>query len=143
ARVWEAVKSEHGNCRGRRCSGFKDCFYWRARRRLDNAHIIVANHALLFSDLVLKDQDVPLLPEYKFVIIDEAHNIENVAQEHFGIEITNHRVKFLLDGLYNPAGRRGAKGALGLPRRSSGRRTGSTHRSGFRESGAAGCTSTL
>ncbi|MGD8499871.1 MAG: DEAD/DEAH box helicase, partial [Phycisphaerales bacterium] len=55
-RIWDKVKSEHGNCRGRRCPNFGDCFYRRARRRLETADIIVANHALLFSDLVLKDQ---------------------------------------------------------------------------------------
>jgi ATP-dependent DNA helicase DinG len=54
--VWDAVNSEHGNCRGRKCPHFRDCFYKRARRRLESADIIVANHALMFSDLALKDQ---------------------------------------------------------------------------------------
>jgi ATP-dependent DNA helicase DinG len=54
SRTWDRVKSEHGNCRGRKCLHFRDCFYWAARRRLENADVIVANHALLFSDLVLK-----------------------------------------------------------------------------------------
>ncbi|MHC4531132.1 MAG: ATP-dependent DNA helicase, partial [Planctomycetota bacterium] len=83
--VWDIVKSEHGNCRSRRCPHFQNCFYWRARRRLENADIIVANHALMFSDLVLKEQGVFLLPDYRFVIVDEAHNIEHVAEDHFGI----------------------------------------------------------
>jgi len=100
-RVWDKVNSEHGNCRGRKCPHFQDCFYWRARRRLETADIIVANHALLFSDLVLKDQGVRLLPDYRYVIIDEAHNIEHVAEDHFGINISNHRIRFLLDGLHN------------------------------------------
>ncbi|MFQ6036440.1 MAG: ATP-dependent DNA helicase, partial [Sedimentisphaerales bacterium] len=106
-RTWDRVKSEHGNCRGRKCPYFGDCFYWHARRRLDNADIIVANHALLFSDLVLKEQGVSLLPDYKFVVIDEAHNIEHVAEDHFGIDISNRRIKFFLDSLYNPRTHRG------------------------------------
>jgi ATP-dependent DNA helicase DinG len=105
--LWDAVKSEHGNCRGRKCPHFHHCFYWRARRKLDGADIIVANHALLFSDLVLKEQGASVLPDYRYVIIDEAHNIEHVAEEHFGISISDHRVKFLLDGLYNPRTRKG------------------------------------
>ncbi len=105
--VWDAVKSEHGNCRGRKCRHFRDCFYWRARRRLETADIVVANHALLFSDLVLKEQGASVLPEYGHVIIDEAQNIEHVAEEHFGIDISNYRVRFLLDGLYNPRTHRG------------------------------------
>jgi ATP-dependent DNA helicase DinG len=105
--VWDAVKSEHGNCRGRKCPHYGGCFYWRARRRLENADIIVANHALLFSDLVLRQEGASILPDYRYVIIDEAHNIEHVAEEHFGIDISNHRVKFLLDGLYNPRTHKG------------------------------------
>ena len=44
--VWDAVKSEHGNCMGRRCRHWQDCFYRRARRQLDSADIIVANHTV-------------------------------------------------------------------------------------------------
>jgi len=106
-RIWDAVKSEHGNCRGRKCPHFPDCFYRRARRRLDSADIIVANHALLFSDLVLKEQGASVLPDYRYVIIDEAHNIEHVAEEHFGINVSNAGVKFLLDRLYNPRTHKG------------------------------------
>jgi ATP-dependent DNA helicase DinG len=106
-RIWDRVKSEHGNCRGRKCLNFRDCFYWAARRRLENADIIVANHALLFSDLILKEQGVSLLPGYKFVVIDEAHNIEHVAENHFGIDLSNKRVKFVLDNLYNRRTQRG------------------------------------
>ncbi len=107
ALVWDAVNSEHGNCLGRRCKHFPDCFYRRARRRLEGADIIVANHALMFSDLALKEEAVSLLPEYRYVIIDEAHNIEHVAEGHFGIDISDRKIKFLLDGLYNNRTRRG------------------------------------
>jgi len=106
-KVWDKVASEHGNCRGRRCPHFRDCFYWRARRKLESADIIIANHALLFSDLVLKDQGAQLLPECQYVIIDEAHNVDRVAEDHFGINITNHRIRYLLDGLYNPRTHKG------------------------------------
>ncbi len=105
--LWDMVKSEHGNCRRRKCSHFKDCFYWRARRRLEAADIIVANHALLFSDLVLKEETLGVLPDYRYVIIDEAHNIEQVAEEHFGINISNYAVTFLLNGLFNPRTQKG------------------------------------
>ncbi len=105
--IWDAVKSEHGNCRGRKCAHYHHCFYWRARRRLDNADIIVANHALMFSDLVLKSRGASVLPDYKYIVIDEAHNIEHVAEDHFGINISNYKVKSILDALYNPRTRKG------------------------------------
>ncbi|MDD5134825.1 MAG: helicase C-terminal domain-containing protein [Phycisphaerae bacterium] len=99
--IWHSVMSEHGNCKSRKCPHFNKCLYWRSRRRLETADIIVANHALLFSDLVLRQQGVSLLPDYRFVIIDEAHNIEHVAEEHFGLNISDRRVSFILNGLYN------------------------------------------
>jgi len=107
--VWDAVKSEHGNCLGRKCPHFCECFYRRARRQLETADIIVANHALLFSDLVLKQESAGILPEYNFVVIDEAQNIEHVAEDHFGINITNFTISYLLRRLYNP---RTGKGLL-------------------------------
>jgi len=105
--TWDKVCSEHGNCPGRKCGHYRNCFYRQARKRWDEADLLVANHALLFSDLALKEADIGFLPKYKTVVIDEAHNIEHVAEEHFGIEITNYRVKFLLDGLYNSRTHRG------------------------------------
>jgi len=111
--IWDAVKSEHGNCLGRKCPHFPDCFYWRARRRLGSADIIVANHALMFSDLALKEQGASILPDYRYVIVDEAHNIEHVAEEHFGIDVSNHRVQYLLGGLYNPRTHKGLLAYMG------------------------------
>ncbi len=105
--VWDAVRSEHGNCRGRKCKFFRDCFYWKARRALDTADIIVANHALMFSDLILKQNDYGVLPKYDHVIVDEAHNIESVAEDHFGINISNFTISYLLRKLYNPKTRKG------------------------------------
>ncbi|MEN6383808.1 MAG: helicase C-terminal domain-containing protein [Phycisphaerales bacterium] len=105
--VLNAVKSEHGNCKARKCGNFEKCFYWKNRRRLATSDIIVANHALLFSDLALREEDVSILPDYKYLIIDEAHNIENVAQEHFGIDLSQWRINFLLSCLYNHSTKKG------------------------------------
>ncbi len=107
SRVWDAVRAEHGNCKGRKCGHWTSCFCQRAKRELENANVIVTNHALLFSDLALREEEFSILPDYKWVIIDEAHNIERVAEEHFGIEISSGSVRFLLDGLYNPRTHKG------------------------------------
>ena len=107
SQIWHAVMSEHGSCRGRKCPQFNKCFYWQNRRRLENADIIVANHALLFSDLVLRQQGGSILPDYRFVIVDEAHNIEHVAEEHFGLDISDKRISFLLHSLYNQKTKKG------------------------------------
>ena len=105
--VWQAVQSEHGNCKGRKCANYGRCFYWRARRQLEAADIIVANHAILFSDLALKSEGAGILPEYKYVVLDEAHTVEHVAEEHFGIHISQYTLSSLLDNLYHTRRRRG------------------------------------
>jgi ATP-dependent DNA helicase DinG len=105
--VWERVRSEHGNCRGRKCPYYRDCFYWVARRSWEGADVVVVNHALLFSDLVLKQSGHALLPVYKHVILDEAHTLERVAEEHFGLHISHGRLRAMLWNLYHPRRRRG------------------------------------
>jgi ATP-dependent DNA helicase DinG len=107
SQAWDAVMSEHGNCRGRKCSEFGDCFYWKSRRLLKTADLIIANHALLCSDLVLRQNDAGILPDYAAVILDEAHNIEHVAEDHFGIDISNFSFTHLLGRLYNRRTRKG------------------------------------
>jgi ATP-dependent DNA helicase DinG len=70
--VWDEVGSDHGNCLGRQCPSHGDCFYYQARRRAQNAQILIVNHALFFSDLALRREGASILPEYDVVIFDEA-----------------------------------------------------------------------
>ena len=51
--VWDEVASDSGNCLGRRCPHYERCFYHRARRKMQSAHLLIVNHALFFSDLAL------------------------------------------------------------------------------------------
>jgi ATP-dependent DNA helicase DinG len=109
--VWEKVRSEHGNCLGRRCPQYEPCFYQRARRRAEKAQILIVNHALLVSDLALRRSDVSFLPEYDLAVIDEAHTLDQVAADNFGAAVSNSQVQYLLSGLFN--GRTG-KGYLAI-----------------------------
>lgn len=105
--VWDEVSSDHGNCMGRSCPNYKDCFYYRARRRMANAQILIVNHALLFSDLALRMQEASILPDYDVLIFDEAHTLEAVAGEHLGLSITSGQVDYILNKLYNDRTNRG------------------------------------
>jgi len=98
--IWDRVQSDADNCMGRRCPTFRKCFYQTARRRMEAANILVCNHALFFSDLALRREGVGFLPRYDHVILDEAHNIEDVASDHFGLSLTEGRVVHLLNTLY-------------------------------------------
>lgn len=100
--VWDKVQSDSGNCMGKKCPTYQQCFFQRARGEIDGANILVCNHALFFSDLALRSQDVGFLPAYKHVIFDEAHNVEEVASEHFGVSLSEGRVQHLLNTLHAP-----------------------------------------
>jgi ATP-dependent DNA helicase DinG len=105
--VWDEVASDHGNCMGRSCPKYADCFYYRARRRVHNAQILVVNHALLFTDLALRMQGASLLPEYNVLVIDEAHTMEQVAADHLGLRLSGGQFDYLFNKLYNDRANRG------------------------------------
>lgn len=105
--VWDKVQSDSGNCMGRRCPSYQQCFYQQARRRAERADILICNHALFFSDLALRSRDVGFLPPYDHVILDEAHNVEDVAGEHFGLTLSEAKVRHLLGSLLSSKRGRG------------------------------------
>ncbi|MCA9029367.1 MAG: DEAD/DEAH box helicase [Planctomycetaceae bacterium] len=105
--VWDEVRSEHGNCMGRKCATYNDCFYYRARRRVWNADILVVNHALFFSDLALRREGASVLPDYDVAIFDEAHTLEDVAAAHLGMSVTSGQFSFLFNKLCNDRTQRG------------------------------------
>ena len=105
--VWDEVQSESGNCLGKHCPTFDQCYYFKARRRVWNADVLVVNHALFFSDLAIRREGAQLLPDYDVVIFDEAHTVEAVASDHLGINVTSGQVEYLLGKLYNDRTNRG------------------------------------
>jgi len=112
--IWSMICSESDNCLSSKCEFFGRCFYYRARGKVLGADIIVVNHHLLLSDYVLRKMNIGItvLPDYQHLIIDEAHNLESIATAHIGREVTNWRVKRLLDGLYRPPRRSGHPGGV-------------------------------
>jgi ATP-dependent DNA helicase DinG len=105
--VWDEVKSDHGNCLGRKCPTYNECHFYKARRRVWNADVIVVNHALFFSDLALRREGASVLPDYDVVILDEAHTLEQVAGEHLGVSVTNGQVLYALGKLFNESKQKG------------------------------------
>ena len=99
--VWDRVCAEHGNCLGKRCTYYDSCFWQAARRRMQGANLLVVNHALFFSDLALRMAGINYLPKYDLVVLDEAHTIEDVAGEHFGIKLSEASVQYQLRSLYD------------------------------------------
>jgi ATP-dependent DNA helicase DinG len=100
--VWELVESDSGNCLGKSCPDYSGCFYFKARKLLHQANVLIVNHALFFTDLMLRSlgRDVGILPKYRVVIFDEAHNLEDVAADHLGLSITRGQAEYLLNRLF-------------------------------------------
>jgi ATP-dependent DNA helicase DinG len=111
AAVWDLVESDSGNCLGRKCVDYDRCFYFKARKAMFGAQLLIVNHALFFSDLALRRAGAGLLPDYKVVIFDEAHTLEDVAADHLGIQIGQGTIDWLLNRLWVP---RTGKGLLAL-----------------------------
>ena len=105
--VWDESRSEHGNCLGKSCPTYDSCLYYRARRRIWNADLLVVNHALFFADLALRREGASVLPDYDVVIFDEAHTLEQVAADHLGLSVTSGQVEYLLNKLYNDRTQKG------------------------------------
>jgi ATP-dependent DNA helicase DinG len=103
--VWDLVHSDSGNCLGRGCPDYPRCFYFKARKQMFGANLLVVNHALFFSDLALRRTGASLLPDYKVAIFDEAHTLEDVAADHLGLQIGRGSLDYLLNKLLTPRGR--------------------------------------
>lgn len=99
--VWRLVQSDRHNCLGRRCPTYERCFFYRARAAMEDAHLLVVNHHLYFSDLSLRDQHSAILPPHEVVVFDEAHALEDVATDHLGVEVSEAQIRWFLDGLWS------------------------------------------
>jgi ATP-dependent DNA helicase DinG len=94
---WRHIDARSDTCLGQQCADFEACFITRMRQRAMDADIIVVNHHLFFADLALRNGAYgSVLPDYAAVILDEAHQIEDVASEYFGSQVSTYQVDDLL-----------------------------------------------
>jgi ATP-dependent DNA helicase DinG len=104
--LWHKLDARAEACTGQKCSQFDRCFITEMRRRAMESDIIIVNHHLFFADLAIKLQaegapDAGILPEAAAVIFDEAHELEDVAGNYFGISVSNLRVEDLARDVEN------------------------------------------
>ena len=94
--LWARLDARRDTCTGQKCSDFDDCFVTAMHGRAREADLIIVNHHLFFADLALKHDDFgSILPEYSAVVFDEAHEVEDVASDYFGRQISNYRFEEL------------------------------------------------
>lgn len=98
--LWHKLDARAEACAGQKCSEWERCFITEMRRRAMESDIIIVNHHLFFADLAIKLQadgapDAGILPDATAVIFDEAHELEDVAGNYFGISVSNLRLEEL------------------------------------------------
>jgi ATP-dependent DNA helicase DinG len=98
--LWHKLDARTDTCLGQKCPEWERCFITEMRRRAAESDIIIVNHHLFFADLAIKLEaenapDAGVLPDCGVVIFDEAHELEEVAGNYFGISVSNLRLEEL------------------------------------------------
>ncbi len=94
--LWSRLDARRELCTGQKCQQFERCFVTWMHQRAAESDVIIVNHHLFFADLALKQMDyASLLPDYSALVLDEAHDLEDVATQYFGIQASNYRVEEL------------------------------------------------
>jgi ATP-dependent DNA helicase DinG len=110
SRVWPQITSTRENCLGQECPQFARCHVFEARRNAQAADIVVVNHHLLLADLALKDEGFgDLLPGADAVILDEAHQVPDIAAQFFGQHWSARQVQLLLRDITAEMGAAGVR----------------------------------
>jgi len=94
--LWHHLDAARETCTGQKCRNFDSCFITRVRQQALESDIIIVNHHLFFADLALRQGDFgSVLPDYSTLVFDEAHELEDVATQYFGVMVSNYRIEEL------------------------------------------------
>jgi len=98
--VWPLVTSTADNCLGSKCPAYQKCHVVKARRAAQEADLVVVNHHLLLADLAMKEEGfIEFLPGAEAIILDEAHQIPDLAAQFFGISLGSRELERFFDEL--------------------------------------------
>ncbi len=90
--AWGKVDARRDLCTGQKCMQFERCFLTLMQQRAHESNIIIVNHHLFFADLAVKEEEYGgIIPDYDAVVFDEAHELEDVAGQYFGVSISNYQ----------------------------------------------------
>ena len=93
---WHSIAATTENCLGSECPRYSDCFVTRMRQEAADADVVIVNHHLLCADAAIRRHSFgEVIPECQVGIVDEAHQLEDVATQYFGVTVSNYRVEQL------------------------------------------------
>ncbi len=94
--LWSEIAASAENCLGRECPQFADCFVTRMRQRAAESDLVIVNHHLLFADAAVRQGAYgEVIPDCDAAVLDEAHQLEDVATQYFGVTVSNYRAEDL------------------------------------------------
>jgi DNA polymerase-3 subunit epsilon/ATP-dependent DNA helicase DinG len=96
--VWGRLCADNPTCSSERCSAWGDngCFFHNARQEAEGAHVLIVNHALLLADVAVANR---ALPEYKYLVVDEAHHLEAATTDQLSFSISRYELNRMMDEL--------------------------------------------
>ena len=104
---WNEVSATADTCLGAECPRYDDCFVTRMRQRAAESDVVIVNHHLLCADASVRQNAYgEVIPSCSRAIIDEAHQLEDVATQHFGFSVSNYRFEELARDVQKAAGSR-------------------------------------
>lgn len=97
--IWDfELSADQKFCSPSKCKAYGDCYLHEARKRAEAADVIIVNHALLCADL---EAEGSLLPEYHYLVVDEAHHFEEVSTRAFGLEVKQESLSIPVKAIKN------------------------------------------
>ena len=94
---WAGIAATNENCLGSKCPEYDDCFVTRMRQRAAASDVVIVNHHLLCADAAVRQSAYgEVIPECAYAVIDEAHQLEDVATQYFGVAVSNYRIDELV-----------------------------------------------
>ena len=96
--VWARLSADNPTCTADRCAAWGDdgCFFHNARQEAEGAHVVIVNHSLLLADVAVENR---ALPQYKYLVIDEAHHLEAATTDQLSFSISRYELDRMLDEL--------------------------------------------
>ena len=90
---WKDIAASSENCIGAECPQYQECFVTRMRQRAADSDLVIVNHHLLCADAAVRQSNYgEVIPSCRYAVVDEAHQLEDVATQYFGIAISNYRL---------------------------------------------------
>ena len=94
--LWKDIAASAENCIGAECPRYQDCFVTKMRQRAAESDLVIVNHHLFCADAAVRQSSFgEVIPECHYAVVDEAHQLEDVATQYFGIAVSNYRIEDL------------------------------------------------